>query len=134
MDNNNPAPTNTVPQYQPAGGLPNMQQPPQASVPQAPLASTNTPTAPFSEKKILMWFGIGFLVIAIIVGGAYFYLSRQQSTPTGTITQVSNPQPVVQPTPKPEDTVDALDRDLSALNLEDTSSNFTSVDEDLEQL
>lgn len=148
MDNNNPVPeqpsqavppiTGTVPPVQP--GIPNMQpgvQPPVSPTPQAPTANTTGggPASVFSEKKLLIWFGIGLVVIALLVGGAYLYLSRQQAaTLAEPITGTSNIQPVVQDIPKPQDTVDALDRDLSALNVEDTGSNFTSVDEDLEQL
>ena len=43
-------------------------------------------------------------------------------------------QEIVQTTPAPQETVDALDRDLSALNIGNTDSDFSSIDTDLQQL
>lgn len=100
--------------------------PPQApTTPQTPIA----PEPPSGESnKMVLWLVIGLVVIVVLVGGIYFFLSKQQSTETGT------KQPVVQVTPKPQDTVDALDKDLNALNIESSDSDFASIDQDLQQL
>lgn len=111
MDNNN-----TVPAQPAVNTSPPPQQP----------AVSPTPAA--SNNKILM-FGIGFVVIVILIGGIYFLLSKRQAA-TITITK----QPVVQATPAPQDTVDALDRDLSAVNVGNTDSDFSSLDQDLQSL
>lgn len=72
---------------------------------------------------------IGLVIIVLVVGGIYFFLSRQQAT-----IQTLQPESTVQVTPKPQDTIDALDRDLNALNIENADSDFASIDQDLQQL
>lgn len=107
MENNNPT-----------------QQPPAPQTPIAPEPSSG------DSNKMVIWLIVGLVIIIVIVGGIYFFLSsRQAATNTGT-TQ----QPVVQVTPQPPDTVDALEKDLNTLNVESADSEFTSIDQDLQQL
>lgn len=111
MDSNNPNLTPTPPLT------------PQAEVPGSSSGDS---------KKIILLFVVGLVVIISLVGGIYlFLLSKQQETKTtGQVTQ----QPVIQATPKPEDTVDILDQSLNDINAGSPEGGFTSVDEDLEQL
>lgn len=110
------------------------QQPPVANTPppQAPAAPQTPIAAPEpasgDSNKMVLWLVIGLVIVVVLVGGIYFFLSKQQTTETGT------KQPVVQVTPKPQDTVDALDKDLNALNVESSDSDFASLDQDLQQL
>ncbi len=134
MDNNNPTqpapPTaNAAPIDPTAPVQPSVSQTPQsAAAPQTP-----TSPAPTSEesKKPVLWLIIGLVVVIALVGGIYFFLSRQQAASTA---QKATEQPIVQTPQKAPDTVDALDRDLSALNIDNTDADFASVDSDLQQL
>lgn len=95
----------------------------QPAVPQTPIA----PEPPSGDSnKMVLWLVIGLVIVVVLVGGIYFFLSKQQTKTTETTT--------VQTTPQPQDTVDALDKDLNALNVENADSDFASVDQDLEQL
>lgn len=99
---------------------------PQPAVPQVPIADT-----PKESSKIILWFVAGLIIIALIVGGGYFYLSRQQITPV----QTQNQTPVTVNSPSPS-TQQSLEGDLNNINV-DTSgadSDFVGVDQDLQQL
>lgn len=98
-------------------------QTPVAKIPEAPVPQAG------ESNKIIMWFVMGLVVIVILVGGAYLFLSKQQPT----VTNQTPLQPVVQ-APKPQETVDALDKDLSDLNVANSDSDFSLVDQDLKQL
>lgn len=112
MDSNNP---NLTP------------EPPVPVTPQAEVPASSSG----DSKKVILLFAVGLVVIISLVGGIYLFLSKQQETKTaGQVTQ----QPTVQVTPKPEDTVDILDQSLNDINAGSGDSDFTSVDEDLEQL
>lgn len=92
-------------------------------VPQTPIA----PEPPSGDSnKLVLWLVIGLVIVVVLVGGIYFFLSKQQTKTTETKT--------VQTTPQPQDTVDALDKDLNALNVESSDSDFASLDQDLQQL
>lgn len=108
----------------PVANTPPAQVPPQPPVPQVPVTE---PTG--DSKKMILWLVIGLMVVVALVGGIYFFLSSQQA---GNTEQPVAEKKVVQTTPP--DTMDALERDLSALNIEDTENDFTSIDQDLQQL
>lgn len=95
-------------------------------------ASVPTPAAPISSggsNKIMLFFIIIVVVVVALIGGVYFYLSKQpEATPAST-----NP-PVVQTPSKPEETVDALDRDLQSVNAASLDDEFSTIDEDLQKL
>lgn len=80
-----------------------------------------------SSSKIILWFVIGLVVVVVLVLGIYFLLNTQQaSTPKETA--------VIQtPVPSPRED---LEGDLNSINVDTStnSSDFTSVDQDLEQL
>ncbi|MBI2196656.1 hypothetical protein HYU45_03520 [Candidatus Daviesbacteria bacterium] len=79
---------------------------------------------------MVVWLVVGLVGIIVIVGVIYFLLSSRQAA----INTSKTEQPVVQVSPEPPDTVDALERDLNALEVSDSDSDFTSIDQDLEQL
>lgn len=78
-------------------------------------------------NKILLWFVIGLVIVVALVGGIYFFLNQQQaSTPKETA--------VVQtPIPSPKED---LEGELNSINVDTAteSSDFSSVDQDLQQL
>ncbi|MDP3758246.1 MAG: hypothetical protein Q8Q86_00860 [Candidatus Daviesbacteria bacterium] len=113
MDNSNPVPEAPV-----------ANTPPQPSIP-------TQPVVPEESNKMVLWLVIGLIVIIAVVGGIYFFFNNQQAA---TNTQKVTENPIVQSTPKPPDTVDALDRDLSAINVDDAEVDFVSIDSDLQQL
>jgi len=90
------------------------------------------PTAPGSSKLVL-YFVIGLVLVVLLIAGAYLFMSRQQQTAKNASNETTS-QEIVQTTPAPQETVDALDRDLSALNIGNTDSDFSSIDTDLQQL
>lgn len=108
MENNNPMPQAPI--------KPNMQPNPLMSV------------APKEDSpNMVMWLVGGVILIIFVVGGIYFYLSKQQ---TAQPTFKQNAQATL----KPEDTVDALDKDLSSVNISNLDSDFSQVDQDLQNL
>lgn len=106
-------------------------QPP-ASAPQAPEPQPAVPQVPVSEppsgdsKKMILWLVIGLVVVIVVVGGIYFFLNQQTKNRAEQATE----QPIVETT----DTTDALEKDLSTLNIEDAESDFAPIDQDLQQL
>lgn len=110
-----------------------MQQP--ANPPQAPVAAQPQPAVPQvsvteppsgDSKKMILWLVIGLVIVIVVVGGIYFFLNQQAKNSAEQVAE----QPIVETT----DTTDALEKDLSTLNIEDTESDFTSIDQDLQQL
>lgn len=94
--------------------------PPQPAVPQTP-----TPGAPAEESnKLILWLVIGLVVIIVLVGGIYLFLSRQQGT--------TQPQTITSQTPAPQEN---LENDLNSIDVETgADSDFTSIDQDLQSL
>ncbi|MBI4039067.1 hypothetical protein HY384_03870 [Candidatus Daviesbacteria bacterium] len=98
------------------------------SNPQNPIMPV-TPTEGDSSNKMVLWLIGGVILIFLVVGVIYWYLSKQREAN----------QPTFQPAsvtikPQPKDTVDALDRDLSALEDSNLDSDFSSLDQDLQNL
>lgn len=119
MDNNNQAaiPQTPVPNTPPANP-----QPPVMPQP-APIPAPSN-----GSSKILVWFIIGLVLIVLLVGGIYLYLSRQQA-----ITSTTQPDSATQTTPPA--TPATLEDELNSVNVDDTSNNdFAPVDQDLNQL
>lgn len=108
---NNPAP-NPGPNPAPAQAVQlNANDPPQ---PQAPFKEDN--------KKMFLWLILGLLVIVVIVGGLYMFLSGQQKVAETTKPQVK------------QESVDSLEKDLDSVNVEEVDKEFTTVDSDLQSL
>lgn len=117
MDNDNQKPITNAQPIQPSASS-------EPSVPQATVSEASG-----DSNKMILYLIIGLVIVVALVGGIYFFLSKQQ-----TAIETNTNQPVAQVSPTPQDTVDALDRDLSALNIGTADSDFSSVDSDLEQL
>lgn len=120
MDNNNPT------MQPPVVNTPQVPVPPQPSVPQVPVSEP--PSG--DSKKMILWLVIGLVVIILLVGGIYFFLNQQQTK--NNAQQATGQEAVVQVTPP--DTMDALEKDLSNLNIEDAETDFVPIDQDLQQL
>lgn len=117
VDNSNPQ---TSPQ-------PNTSQP----MPQPATIPPQTAAAPQSSNKMIMWLGLGLILIVLLAGGVYLFIFRQQAaTSAPALTQ----QPIVQAPLQPEETIDALDRDLEAVKVDSTDNDFSSIDQDLKSL
>lgn len=120
MDNSNPVVPGPTPAPQPT--------PQQPAIPQVPL-----PTQTGDSNKMILWFVLGVVIIAVLVGGIYFLLSKRQEKVSSQVTQQE--EPVVQATPKVEDMVSALDKDLSDVNVETAlETDFNTIDQDLQGL
>lgn len=76
-----------------------------------------------NDNKMGMWLIVGLVVVILVVGAVYWYLSSQQ-TPS---------QPVQQPGSQAE-TIDNLDQELNSIEVGTADSDFTSVDSDLQSL
>lgn len=88
-----------------------------------------------SGNKIMLFFVGGLVLVVLLVGGAYLFMSRQQAEKNArNKTGEAATQPMAQVTPRPQDTVDALDKDLSAVDVGSGESDFSSIDSDLQQL
>ena len=72
-----------------------------------------------------MWIIVGLVIIALVVGGIYWYLGKQQpSEVTQSITQAkSTPQPEVN-----------YDQELNSVDIATPEADFNSVDKDLQSL
>lgn len=109
----------------------NTPQVPQAATPNIPVQPQPVQEVMSSNgsggSKILLWFVIGLIVIVAIVGGIYFFLSQQQANTSKEPTTVQTPIP----SPKED-----LEGDLNSINIDTAteSSDFSSVDQDLQQL
>lgn len=74
-----------------------------------------------SSNKFVLMFVAGLVIIILLVGGIYLYLSRQQAP-----SEVGpTPTPVVQ---------ENLEDDLNSIDITSIDNDFTSVDSDLQQL
>lgn len=85
---------------------------------------------PADEKtggnKMVLWFIIGLVIVIALVGGIYYFLSKQQvATQPEVITQTPAPTPA-----------ENLENDLNNINVDTstTSSEFNTVDQDLQAL
>lgn len=102
MDNNNPPQQPSAPQPQP-----------NPAVVQSDAAGNN---------KAIFWLIGGLILIILVVGGIYWYLSSKQTV-----------QPA-QPTVSKSATGDTFDQDLNSIDVQAADSDFTSVDQDLQSL
>lgn len=90
-------------------------------------APPSTPVEPPKESnKLILWFVLGLIVIGVLVGGTYLYLSRQQAVDFNQ--QAAKTQT---PAPIPEEN---LENDLDSINVDDGASDFAGIDQDLQQL
>ena len=77
---------------------------------------------PASEgNKTMLWLIIGLVLVILLVGGIYWYLSKQQET-------------TPQPTLKPPTTESNLERDLNSIEVQTSDTEFDALDKDLQSL
>ncbi len=108
--------TNTPP-------IPNAAAPKAPTVAPAPAIPVETPK---ESNKLILWFVLGLMVIAVLVGGTYLFLSKQQAVDLKQQTlKTQTPAPVVQ---------ENLENDLNNISIDDGSKDFAAVDQDLQQL
>ncbi|MDO8618318.1 MAG: LPXTG cell wall anchor domain-containing protein [Candidatus Daviesbacteria bacterium] len=100
------------------------------STPAVPTPASAPAQQPAAEKtggnKMVLWFIIGLVIVIALVGGIYFFLSKQQNA--------TEPEAVTQiPATAPQEN---LENDLNSINVDTatTSSDFNAVDQDLQSL
>lgn len=83
-------------------------------------------------KRLIIWFVMGLIAVAMLVGGTYVFLSKQSATVPASQTIV-NQQVRTQALEVPQENLEA---DLNNINVDTatTDGNFTSIDQDLSQL
>ena len=101
--------TNPVQASQP---IPNVVQPP----------PTPAKESVGDNKKTMMWFVVGLVLVILVVGMIYLFLGSQQPK-----------SPAPEPTPKAR-VEENLEEDLDAVNVGDIEGEFTTVDSDLQKL
>jgi flagellar basal body-associated protein FliL len=94
--------------------------------PQGPTQPTGTFTqqpapTPENSSKFVIWIITGLVIIILVVGGIYLYLSNKQAVTTPSTT----PAPVVQ---------ENLEDELNAVEIGDPDADFTAIDQDLQNL
>ena len=85
-----------------------------------------TPPTPAKEsgdnKKTTLWFVGGLVLVILVVGGIYLFLSSQQPKSQA-------------PEPTPKAAVEEnLEEDLDTVNVGNIEGEFTTVDSDLQKL
>lgn len=118
----------------PSGRLNQMEQTNTPNVPNTPInqpvpnpaPQSNTFTsqpAPQQENssKFVLWLIVGLVLIIVVVGGIYLFLSSKQPA--------VEPAPTVAPQPQ-----ENLESAVNGIEIGDPDSDFTSVNADLQQL
>ena len=108
MDNDNPT---ALPQSQPTV---------------TPTPQVADPGGDKSDKKMALWLIGGLVVIVLVVGGIYWYLGGQTTTPYNQQTQNTS-NSVVQGQ-------DNLEEEIVSIEVEDEDAEFAAVDKDLSNL
>lgn len=103
-----------------------------------PAAAVNTPQPPSTDSggnKLIFWLVGGVILIALVVGGIYWYLSKQQAaTNTPTTTQTKTQTTATPKPPTISELVSALDKELNAIEVQAADSDFADIDADLQNL
>lgn len=113
MDNNNPVmpsvlQTNTTPVAPPIQPIPPVEK---------------------DGNKMIIFLVLGVVLVILIVGGIYYFLSIQQQTPAPVAPITESPAPKAPVVAK-----DALDAELEEINVASSGAEFQSVDSDLQSL
>lgn len=119
MDNNqtNQPTQQTAPPTPPVGQPANGGQPATNIV--QPAA---TQPASGNNNKMILWLVGGLAVVILVFGGIYFYLNSQK-------------KPQIKPTPTPSPQVqENLESELNSVEVDNLDAEFSTVDQDLENL
>lgn len=94
---------------------------PKVTVPQPEPVVMQVPPTPAPPKGKTMWLIVGLVIILLVIAGIYLLQSRQKVSQS----PKASPSPAV---------TDNLDQDLNSVVVEDLESEFTVVDQDLQNL
>lgn len=107
-----------------------MSAPQQPVKPVAPATPNMASQAPKESNKMIFFLVGGVIVIALVVGGIFWYLSNQQK-PSQTANQNTN----TAVNTKSTNNVDSLNQDLNSIDVQASdSAGFDALDRDLQNL
>lgn len=123
MDSKDPNTTSQTPPVEATAFQPTMADPSPNVVQQAdPMPSIASDPPPGKNGK-LIWMVAGLIILILILGGVYFYLTQYRTT-----TEPS-------PTPKPAASQQgSMEDELNTLDVEAEGNDFQEVDKDLQSL
>ncbi len=107
--------------------MPNSSAPSQPVIPQPPVMPgpiTGDPDPKGNENKMIFWLIGGLVVILLLVGGIYWYFSKQ-------IAPTSSIETPVQPLTQKQEN---LEEEMNAIQIDDIEAAFVEVDKDLQNL
>jgi flagellar basal body-associated protein FliL len=85
-------------------------------------------------KKNSAWPIILILIVLVVLVGAWYFLAKKPVTPVSPVkTEEMKPVERATPTPK-EDSVSAIDEDLSKIEVFNLDQEFQEIDQDLNSL
>jgi len=85
-------------------------------------------------KKNSAWPIILILIVLVVLVGAWYFLAKKPVTPVSPVkTEEMKPVERATPTPK-EDSVSAIDEDLSKIEISNLDQEFQEIDQDLNSL
>lgn len=94
---------------------------PKVTTPQSePVVMQVSPTPPPSKGKT-MWLIVGLIIVLLVIASIYLLQNRQKASQSSK----ASSSPVA---------VDNLEQDLNSVNTSDLDSEFTAVDQDLQNL
>lgn len=94
---------------------------PKATVPQPEPVVMQVPPTPAPSKGKTMWLIIGLVIVLLVIAGIYLLQSRQKVSQSSK----ASPSPIV---------TDSMERDLNSVDVGDLESEFSVVDQDLQNL
>lgn len=100
----------------------------QPAAPQAANVPNPAPIGP--ENKMVLWLILGLVLIIVVVGGIYWYLSNKQKSLTMTNIQTTTQSE----TPTASENLDTLGTQADSENVPDATSDFSALDRDLQSL
>lgn len=83
------------------------------------------------SKKIIIFLVLGIALVILVVGGIYYFLSKQQPVPETPLPEQTTNIPT---SPTLVSIKDALDEELDSINVSASEGDFESVDQDLKTL
>ena len=113
MDNNNLNPQ-----------TPPLNTPPQPVQQPVPQPTFSNPTN--ESNRMVLWLVIGLVIIIVVIGGIYIFLSKQQ-------TAAPKEQTITSQTPAPQEN---LESDLNSIDVGNATdeSDLAPIDQDIQQL
>lgn len=94
---------------------------PKVTSPQPEPVVMQVPATPPPAKGKTMWLIVGLVIVLLVIAGIYLLQSRQKAGQS----LKASPSPAV---------TDNLDQDLNSVNIGDVDPEFSTVDQDLQNL